>query len=497
MERLLSPAMHRRVVLLNVLTGATGWVTSDYLAERINCSKKTINLDCQYIEDRWSEYLTIETSKKHGIQLITSPHKSVHEIYSEIIQESNAFTLLESIFFHPNQQANYWENTLFLSNSSLYRLSKTIQTALNDRNIQLNRSPYYVDGSDERQVRYFFASYFIEVYGIRNWPFPLDQQQVFALTSKINKAFQLNLNDSQTVHLAYSIAVTLIRKHQGFFVKSEKEIDRHYLQHASEDVWVNEALSAIVQELDCQWDPKWLPDFYYSVFWWAYGWDNAQERRNIEHQAEQVIETIKGALEIPISEKSEKDIIQLIDSIYAKHKLFPYKQFMVYDRFMYSSRAIKHNLVVFTAVLKKAFLELEKKTKFPWVTMYLDNLLHEIAIRWQDLSKLTEERRHQVSVFVLSDLGKEHAVLLASFLEENFQNKIIITIQEQPFYDQLVNLPKGYDLYVSNYAIEEVDSALNIIVEDMPSFKNLVDLRKFIEQKRLILPRDIAYLRNP
>lgn len=113
MERLLSPAMHRRVMLLNVLTGATGWVTSDYLAERIDCSKKTINLDCQYIEDRWSEYLTIETSKKHGVQLITSPHKSVHEVYSEIIQESNAFTLLESIFFQPNKQASYWENTLF------------------------------------------------------------------------------------------------------------------------------------------------------------------------------------------------------------------------------------------------------------------------------------------------------------------------------------------------------------------------------------------------
>ncbi|WP_375180416.1 helix-turn-helix domain-containing protein [Enterococcus rotai] len=113
MERLLSPSMHRRVLLLNLLNGPNSWITSDYLAESIDCSKKTIMLDCQYIEDRWPDYLTIETSRKHGIRLIASPHRSIHDIYIEIIQESNAFSLLESIFFEPMQPAVYWEKNYF------------------------------------------------------------------------------------------------------------------------------------------------------------------------------------------------------------------------------------------------------------------------------------------------------------------------------------------------------------------------------------------------
>ncbi|MFD1902224.1 helix-turn-helix domain-containing protein [Enterococcus termitis] len=169
MERLLSPAMHRRVLLLNLLNEPNGWVTSEELAEKIKCSKKTVILDCQYIEDRWSDYFTLEVSRKYGIRLIASPYQSIHEIYIEIIKESNAFSFLESIFFSPNQSAAYWEEKFYLSNSSLYRLSNLILSALKERKIELSRSPYYVYGKDERKVRYFFTSYFIEVYGNRDW----------------------------------------------------------------------------------------------------------------------------------------------------------------------------------------------------------------------------------------------------------------------------------------------------------------------------------------
>ena len=495
MERLLAPSMHRRVLLLNLLSSSNGWITSDYLAEKIECSKKTIMLDCQYIEDRWSTYLTIETSRKHGIRLITSPHKSIHEIYNEIIQESNAFTLLESIFFQPNKQAAYWEQKLFLSNSSLYRLSKVIDGALKDRNIQMDRSPYFVHGKDERQVRYFFTSYFIEVYGIRDWPFQLDRKKVFNLTNKINHKFNLALNDSQIVHLAYSIAVTIIRERQGFLIQSKKDPMNIFVKRTTDVKKYQSDIEEIAEPLDVVLPNNWYEDFCYSIFWWDFGWDNEQEKRNVIHQAESLVDTIKNALSISISEQSKYSIVHLIEYIYAKHKMFPYKQFMVYDRYLYSSKAIKQNFIVFTAVVTKALSTLEAKMKFPWKSMYLNSILHEMAIRWENLSKLTDEMRHQVSVLVLSDLGKEHAQLLSSVLKDNFQNKILLSIQENHFYNEFTNQSsQNYDLYVSNCTIEEVDSEVNMIVEDIPSFKNLTDLRKYIDKRRLVLPKDIAYL---
>lgn len=497
MERLLSPSMHRRVLLLNLLSGSNSWITSDYLAERIECSKKTIMLDCQYIEDRWSDYLTIETSRKHGIRLITSPHRSIHEIYNEIIQESNAFTLLESIFFQPNKQAVFWEQKLFLSNSSLYRLSKVIGSALKDRNIQMDRSPYFVHGKDERQVRYFFTSYFIEVYGIRDWPFQLDREKVFSLTNKIDQKFDLKLNDSQIVHLAYSIAVTIIRERQGFLIQNKKVPMDSFVKRTIDVRKYQAEIEEIAEPLEVILPNNWYEDFCYSIFWWDFGWDNEQEKINVIHQAEVLVDTIKKALSISISEQSKFSIVRLIEYIYAKHKMFPYKQFMVYDRYLYSSKAIKQNFVVFTAVVSKALSILETKMKFPWKSMYLSSILHEMAIRWQDLGKLTDEMRHQVSVLVLSDLGKEHAQLLSSVLKDNFQNKVSLSVQENHVYDEAATYSKqGYDLYVSNYAVDAVDSEVNMIVEDIPSFKNLTDLRKYIDKRRLVLPKDIAYLNS-
>ncbi|OJG24737.1 hypothetical protein RU98_GL001279 [Enterococcus caccae] len=481
--------------MLNLLNGPNSWITSDYLAESIDCSKKTIMLDCQYIEDRWSDYLTIETSRKHGIRLIASPHKSIYEIYIEIMKESNAFTLLESIFFEPMQPASFWEKKLFLSNSSLYRLSNLISSALKDRNIQMSRSPYFVHGKDERQVRYFFTSYFIEVYGIRDWPFHLDREKVFNLSNKINKKFDLELNDSQIVHLAYSIAVTIIRERQGFLIQKRKDPINSFVKMTIDVRKYQADVEEIAEPLNVVLPDNWYEDFCYSIFWWDFGWDNEQEKINVIHQAENLVTTIKDALSISISEQSKVSIVRLIEYIYAKHKMFPYKKFMVYDRYLYSSRAIKQNFIVFTAVATKALSVLETKMKFPWKTMYLDGILHEMAIRWQDLSRLTEEMRHQLSVLVLSDLGKEHAQLLSSVLKENFQNKIKLSVQESHFYEQLVNSSdQKYDLYVSNYAVETVDEKMNMIVEDIPSFKNITDLRKYIEKRRLVLPKDIAYL---
>lgn len=497
MERLLSPTMHRRVLLLNLLNGTDRWITSDCLAETINCSKKTIMLDCQYIEDRWSDYLTIEASRKHGIRLIASPNRSIHEIYIEIIQESTAFSLLESIFFEPRQLAVYWEKNLFLSNSSLYRLSNVIRSALKDRNIQMSRSPYFVHGKDERQIRYFFTSYFIEVYGIHDWPFYLDQEKVFNLSNKINKKFDLELNESQIVHLAYSIAITIIRERQGFLIQSRKDPINCFVKTTIDIRKYKEDVEAIVEPLNGILPDNWYEDFCYSIFWWDFGWDNEQEKANVILQAEDLINTIKEALSITISEQSRKSIIRLIEYIYAKHKMFPYKKNMVYDRYLYSSRAIKQNFLVFTAVVTKALGVIESKMKFPWKTMYLDSTLYEMAIRWENLSRLTEEMRHQVSVLVLSDLGKEHAQLLCSILEGNFGTKVVLSIQENNFYDQLTNpSTQNYDLYVSNYVVDTINKEINIIVEDIPSFKNLTDLRKFIDRRRLILPKDIAYLNS-
>ena len=495
MEFLLSSSMHRRVKLLNFLNSSNGWITSEKLADLIECSQKTVMLDCQYVEDRWFDYLTIETSRKSGIHLISSPHHSIHDIYTEIIQESNAFALLEALFFNPKQNGEYWEQELFLSHSSLYRLSNVITTSLKKRNIMMSRSPYHIYGSDERQVRYFFTSYFLEVYGIHEWPFPLNKEEIVILTQNINESFELNLSDIQRIHLTYSIAVTIIREHQGFLINASRDPIKRFKEYTLDIRQYRTNIEEIVQPLAAMLPTNWYEDFCYSIFWWDFGWDNPQERKNIIQQGIDLVDTIKEALKIPISDDSRKNIVRLIEYIYAKHKMYPFKKYMVYDRFLYSSKTIKQGYVVFTAVISKALRRMEKKTQFPWFSIYLDEVLYEIMIRWNGLPQLLDEIRHKVSVAVFSDLGIEHGQLLASILKDNFQQKIEITVETYSIIDdaKIINSNK-YDLYVSNYVLKEVPEINSVIVEDIPSLKNLMDLRKFIDHRRLVLPEAIDYL---
>ncbi|MFD1902225.1 hypothetical protein GQR36_23515 [Enterococcus termitis] len=108
--------------------------------------------------------------------------------------------------------------------------------------------------------------------------------------------------------------------------------------------------------------PKnWYEDFCYSLFWWDFGWDNLQEKENVLTQANQLVDTIKEALTIEISDSSRESIVRLIEHVYAKHKMFPYKKYMVYDRFLYSSKIIRQTYLVLGAVVTKALRDLEKK----------------------------------------------------------------------------------------------------------------------------------------
>lgn len=497
MERLLSPTMHRRVLLLNVLNESKDWITTEKLAKHVDCSKKTIMQDCQYIEDRWPKYFTIETSRKYGLRLILSPYYSIHDIYVEVIKESNAFSLLESIFFNPQQSAEYWEQELFLSSSSLYRLSNFILCALQDRNIQLKRSPYLVYGDDERQVRYFFTSYFMEIYGVREWPFPLEKQNIFDLANKINREFHLSLSDSQIVNLAYLISVTLLREKQGFFIQKRKDCSIDFFETSVKKDLSNyqSNIDTIVHSLRITLTDDWYLDFCYSVLWWKFGWDNNQEKKNIFRQSNELINRIKKALNIEISKESRLSIIRLFERIYAQHKLFPYKKYMVYDRHFYTSKIIRQTFLIFSAVVEKALTELEIATNFPWSSIYFSEIIYEMVVRWNNLEGQSECLRSPVNILVVSDLGKEHADFIASMLKNYFRQKVIVGIYEQWYCQkEIEKYPKYFDLYISNYRLNCFEEEKNIIVEDVLSFKNITDIGRFIDKKRLVLPKDIPYL---
>lgn len=496
MERLLSNEMSRRVLLLNRLYSQSDWLTSEKLASSLNCSSKTLFLDCQYLEERWGKYLTIEISKKSGIKMITAPHQSIHDIYAEIIKESPAFILLEAVFFHPNHESGYFEEKLFMSKSTLYRLTKKINVSLFDRSLKLAQKPFYLSGKNERQIRYFFAAYFLEVYGIHFWPFSLDKERILIFVQKINQEFQLQLTDIQIIHIVFSVAVTIIRQQQGYYVQIPSA-DRGELVKEQQKLlaYQNEihGFTGMPSEeiADC-----WYEDFIYTFFWWNFGWSSRQEKENVVETGKVFVETVQQALTVPVTMKSQEKIIRLFENTYALHKIYPFKKYMIYDRFSFSSKSIRQNYVVFSAVVLKALKITEEQERFPWWTMYRNELLHEVIIYWEDLPIYMDQLRKTVSVLVLSDLGQEHAHSMVNQLKSAFQHKVSVTYQKHVALDAEITGYHSADLYVSNYFAEDLPEEQLIVVEDVLSSKDLNDLRDFIDRARLIQPENIPYLQS-
>lgn len=497
MERLLSDTMARRIQLIHLLHSTREWLASEKIARILQCAQKTVMLDCQYLEARWSDYFTIETSKKFGIRLRKSPTHSIHDVYLIVIRESSPFSFLESIFFNPKLGNQDWEKQLFISSSSFYRLEKKISKVLQSRNNRMHKNPYYIYSSDERQVRMFFANYFLELYGIHQWPFPLSKEKIIAFARKISEKFQFNLTDHQIIYLSYVMAVTIIRERQGFLIQQRRDPLQTYHQMCQELKQFRQEIKEIITPLYVRLPDTWYEDFCYSLLGWEFVWDNPQEKQNVKQMATSLIDTVQKALKLTIAPDNHAQMVRLLMDIYTKHKIYPYQKYMIYDRFYYSSLTIQRQYIVFSAVLKKALKELERKTKFPWYSQYFKQILNDFLIYWRHLPQLIARLRRKVSVAVLSDLGCEHATFVSEYLQHHFHERIEVTAQEHSFFDFADRIHANtFDLYVANYTPKGIAGEKLAVIDDVPTIGNLDRLHQLINQHNAQFLQKIPYLKE-
>lgn len=487
MERLLSTKIARRILLLNWLYGAEDWITAERLATKLRCSVKTVFKDCDYLESNWKNHLTIDVSKKNGLKMSISSNHSVHDIYADVLKSSDAFTLLEAVFFHPGESSEELEKRCYMSSSTLYRLYRKTNFPLKERNLRLERNPFVFSGNDEREIRYFFSYYFVEVYGVHRWPFKFEKEKILTIVKKLNEDFQLYLSDIRIIHMAFSIAVTLTRIEQRY-MNTDKLSNKavfHIKSGAVTSTEYKNELSPLIGELNLSLPADWYEDFSNSVFWWLSCWKPAEEN-NVQQSVDFLLDEILSNLHVSIDEQSRTKITKVIQNIYCLHQIYPYKKHIIYSRFFYSGKSIKQNFILFSAFSSKALAKLEKESGFPWKSLYLNEILHCLMLYWQDLPTQLFKRRGKVSITVLSDLGKEHAEVMSSIIKMVFTNNVIVTTQNT----SLLGTPKKVsveksDLYVSNHRIQYLAGERVVVVEDILSQRNITELRRIIEQNQL------------
>lgn len=485
METILSNTMRRRFYLLHALHSASGWSTIEDLMVPTNASRKTVIADLHYLEDHWPEYITIDYQKKLGFRMIQSKDYSIHDIYRYILKDSSAFKLLEAIFFQPNRTAEYWKNEFHLSSATLYRLAQRIQKVLNLRGMDLNKTPYRIEGKNERQIQIFFKRFFWEAYGIHEWPFEFDQKAVYQFVEKLNQDFQWNHGDVDRVDLAYAIAVTIVRSEQNYLmVKVPRMTARHRKLIALMEKYKPD-MERIIAPLGYKLHEKWKEDFIITVFWWEFAWDNVGESLRLQKIGYAFIDQVVTNFGFTIDEESRERIHAAFIKTYMRHKIYPYPRYIFYNRTWYSSHILTRYYPFFGQAMEKLLNELENKTDCPWYSMYFDHMITVMAFYWKDFFFQFDSLRKIVKIAVYSDLGPYHADSLANYLKTVFGNKIETKVLPNSLYYLKNYQMIEADLYVANYTLEKIPDDKLFVVEDVPSYKNLTDLQQGIDKLRV------------
>ena len=498
MRELLDSSTKRRLEILEQLNQTANWISSNELAHANKASLRTINSDVQYLKENWFPHLIIETSKKNGVRLSTPPSSHASLIYHSVILNSEAFQLLEKIFFNSETNIEDWEEEMFISESSLYRISNQLAASLAHYGLSLQKRPCRVTNKNELHVRHFYANFFIEVYGMREWPFALNRRKMVNLAQQLLANFGYDLNEVLTMHLAYLLAVSFERMSQGFFTAVDNadqigdELKQAFFQH-------EEGFNDLLKIIDLRLTERTVVDLINSIYFIKPLILDNLNLPSLKARLQQFIGYIQTTMGLEIDEASKGKIESILTIIYLSYTEYPFNDFILFDRYEFNASAIRNNFPTFTHLVENGLQKMEAEMDFPWMTQFKNNVIFWLMVKWKGLPTILEDKKDKAKILVLSNLGSEHADLLAELINKNFGSKVTIDV----YRDSIIFLDDSdliknshYDFYVTTFLREDLPANKIIVIDAIPSDQDWGKLRRGINQVNKINSSVLDFLKH-
>ncbi|MDT2834234.1 helix-turn-helix domain containing protein [Vagococcus carniphilus] len=499
MRKLLDTPTQRRLKILEHLNEVSDWISSNELAKENNASLRTINNDVSYLKENWYPHLIIETSKKNGVRLRTQPSSHVQMVYRYVLKTSEAFRLLESMFFDTTLSIEKWGEKLYISESSLYRITGSMSKCLKNYGLILEKKPCRIVGKSEFYARFFYTSFFREAYNMTEWPFPTNKRESIAFIEKMLNLLDFKLDDHQINQINVMFNVTLIRQSQGFFLEEDKifqtldpKIFKLFSDHSN-------LLEPIAQQYKIKVTDKMIHDLVLTIFLHNNNWKSDEEKLLITKEINNFIKTLRNVFDLKLSNSVSDKMESKMKHLYLYHQLYPFRNFVIFDQHLYDGMVIKERFPMLNKVVEHGLGEMEKNTNFPWKTSFHYVILYWIMMKWGDLPTILESKKEKAKILVMSNLGYEHSEFLTKQIKSNFEAKIEISKYEGRilFLDEVPNSAfKEYDLLITNFNTDLLPNDKLVVVDDIPSNANWGTIRRSIDNIYKINPDILNYLKT-
>lgn len=499
MRPLLDIPTQRRLNILEQLNEADTWVSSNQLATLNNASLRTIHNDINFLKETYTPYLTIETSKKNGVRLLFHSCSHLKMVYQDIYKQSDAFSLIESVFFDTSLSIERWGTRLFVSESSLYRIVNDITISLGQFNLTLEKKPCRILGKKELDVRYFFVRFFKEKYFIYDWPFEASKDDSFHLCSLLLDLTKTKLDENLLIQMCHLVNISLIRSSQGFTINEKltapqaaivEKIKQQpdimgYLNNLFATYNLEPSHEEIGQLVYC------LANF---ITYWIY--DEAQAAE-ANHTIGLLVNNIKTTFRIDLEPDLEETLFQEIRQAYLFYNIFPYQNYLLFDEYQEYKNTIQKDFPIFSQVIKQKLLKIENESNFPWYRLLYPKILYILITQWEFLAEKIDERKAKVAVLVLSDQGQAHTNFLIRQVTHSFGDRATFYSAESDlfFFEKTTSENfESYDLVLTTFATDLIPCKKLIVINNIPSNHDWQIMRQAIKKRYIKKQEDIFQL---
>lgn len=432
-------------------------ITINTLSETTNTSIRSIK---NYLEELKQTMSIIEgefISSSEGVNFKIPINIGLDYFQKQLFRQSTGFKLLEKIFFDETLTNNQLIEELYISQSTLNRLIKTISEALEPYGLKLETSPYKVIGN-EYLIRSFFTTYFVEAYTSNEWPFETLEKKIIddILPSAVDY-YQSTSELMNYTYFKFRFAVGLIRNLHGYshknilsgsdslalyyenlFLEAEETISFLTFSTADEkNSYVNELV--INQLLISK-----------SVLKDRLKQDN-ELRKHIE-EIELMINFLTNHFELP--EEDQINLIVEIDNALSfftkKTDNFQPRPFVLYPPRDYSLVDLyqKKYTTFYDTVQHNMFL-LCKSRGFEPTDDTLNFLVYLLISKWKGLTKYLFRRYNTTVLKVYSHLSLRHAQNIAESLVSDLPDAIEVSVFKEASIDEEIVSKYDFDILIT------------------------------------------------
>lgn len=485
MYNLLQGSEKRQLLLAETLIYAGDWMTIKELTQVLNCSERILKYDLKNFKNIFSDF-TIETSR-YGVRLFFDDNKGLKNIYINLFDSSNAFNILEKIFFNETYSVQELADILYISPSTLYRSIHQINAILKNSGYKIDSNPCRLIGTEEN-IRYFYYRFFFEKYTILTWPY--DQINHDMLNDLLY--FFMDLTNFSADFAYYNIAKVML------FVNLTRYKKEHYVSTEVAKMNLGDILSKLevspenAEYFEIRYKLKINDQFIIQMFspfvneGFTFNEDLFEKQINENKKIANEVKFLRKLLDelsegnhIPLPNR-EKVVFELHNSTVLE-KYDPRAGYILYNRNKFFVDAVKGDFPQFFKQLHEGITNYRTTLGFPRSENKINYLVYILFTEWENLILELHQQSDKVKVLIVSNRNRAHSYMLKNYLESAFNTQLIAEIYDDTLITTSILEKLTHDFIIANFPIPELRNKESIYIENLPNQNELFQIQNKIK----------------